>query len=227
MLKVLETLEEQLPAVVDATKHNNAAKLGSSRKKTEEDEASRRRPPFDGNNIKMVLSAIIPYLRLFNSLEARTTWVEEMKCSTSEIQILSEFAPFILPASVKFNPSSDNSVDLLLRENFNSDEGLGSKTKYSIEEFERLQSHIRRWWNRSGRENTVSLASLRTDKSLSDVLPRVVVEDGVAYSDTPFVPLNLVDEGRFMENFFNEYEYTANARKVLVRYISKMDFSGN
>lgn len=216
MLKVLETLEEQLPAVVDATKRNNAAKLGSSKNRT-----------VDGNKINDVITAIIPYLRLFNSLEARTTWVEEMKCSTIEIQILNEFAPFILPASVKFNPSSDNSVDLLLRENFNSDEGLGSKTKYSIEEFERLQSHIRRWWNRSGRENTVSLASLRTDKSLADVLPRVVVEDGVAYSDTPFVPLNLVDEGRFMENFFNEYEYTANARKVLVRFISKMDFSGN
>lgn len=209
MLKILKTLEEQLPLVVDSTKRSNAVKLGSTTK-----------GKVDGNNINSVISALIPYYKLFNSLGRKTTWIEEMKCSTDEVNILNEFAPFIYPSAVLFNPSSDNAIDLLKRDEYDDE------LVYSLEDFEMLQNHVRRWFNRSGRENVVTLSSLRTDKSLADVLPRVIVKDRVSYSGTPFVPLNLVDEGRFMENFFNHYEYSVSAYEVLSRYISRIDLSG-
>lgn len=209
MLKILKTLEEQLPLVVDSTKRSNAVKLGSITKGR-----------VDGNNINSVISALIPYYELFNSLGRKTTWIEEMKCSTDEVSILNEFVPFILPSAVLFNPSSDNAIDLLERSKYNDE------LVYSLEDFDMLQNHIRRWFNRSGREGVTTLSSIRTDKSLSDILPRVIVRDRVSHNGTPFVPLNLKEEGQCMESFFNHYEYSVSAMEILSRYISRMDLSG-
>lgn len=160
-----------------------------------------------------VIPKYMEYIHYFNTITEFQTRI--MDKDLEEIQILNEFVPFIIPRTVRYVPSLYWSQDLLKRDSSNG-------TACDYEEFMRLQNHIRRWFKKDAHSDLTSLASIKANKSLADVLPNAAYKGRVSYEDKAFVPLEIQDA--CLGYLFEPDYFNTKAKKVLEQFISEMKF---
>lgn len=148
--------------------------------------------PIKREEIDNCVKQIIKYLRYFNSIQEFDNMVFDFK-DFSLVMIPNEFTDFIIPKSVKLVPGMRQSTDVLVRDvSTNSD-------KLSLSEWNDLIIQWRGFFRKDITGNVTSLATIKVDKTLVDVLDKAffICEDGksrselVRYMDKPFVPIQL------------------------------------
>lgn len=163
--------------------------------------------------IKFILEKIFEMIDEINSTPEFTTilWNKPI----SEIMVPKEFESFILPESVRLDPSDLRTNNLL--------EQLGSISSNDINSYMRWIDYcliFRSFFKKDCSENMVSLSSLRVPKSFADVLPIATfsnsknddnqnAENSLRSLDEPFIPIRLKHEIRdlFRSDYFNSNVY--------------------
>lgn len=150
--------------------------------------------------VKGILSKLFTYIDCINSLPERASRIDDV--SLSDIVIMDEFKGFILPSSVKVDPSDLNAEDLMIKPAISS--------KFSYEQFINCQLAIRSWFKSDLKTNVTHLDQLRRKISLFDALPNAAfkLDSGelvCRYTDKPFVPIQLWSDLNqlYRENYFN------------------------
>lgn len=181
------------------------------------------------NEHKEYINTILKYIDYFNSLGEFETRVLDR--NLDEIIILNEFKDLIIPRSVRYNPSDLRTKDLLKR----SGKPNGySKLNYS--EFIFAQINFRRLFKKDISSNITTLASIKVNKSLTEVMPyvgKVTTSNGgikefvVKYDSAPFIPLfingSVLDV--FEENYWNASIKDAIRNYVLGLNLKNQEFS--
>lgn len=166
------------------------------------------------SNPLYVVKKYFEYINYFNNISEHQTFVFGDR-RLEEVMVLNEFVPFITPKTVRYVPGLYWAKDLLKRSGSN-----GSTCDF--DEFVRLNNHIRRWFKKDAHTEVTSLAAIKVDKSLADVLPMVAYKGKVSFDDKAFVPLEIYDS--CLSNLFESDYFNTKASRVLTQYISQMKF---
>jgi hypothetical protein len=176
------------------------------------------------NNVDKYVNVVMNYIEFFNSLDEFKTSIDGRVFS--DVMILNEFAPWILPRSVRFDPSNISTKDLLVRP-------VIDDFKFNYEEYVLACNNIRRCFKSDISGNVTNLDSLRIHKSLNDVMPYITIEMkdvphddefpvyGVRYMNTSFIPIE-VDSS--LECLFRNDYFNAEANILIADYINYMNF---
>jgi hypothetical protein len=171
------------------------------------------------DGVEDVLTRIYYTLERFNSLKEFTVSIGGRQLS--DILIADEWKDFIVPESVRLDPTDLKTSNLLLRNDWVTPANVGEKNvKYveSLSDFDpdaymhfiNDQSTIRSYFKSDLNSNITNLAVLRANKSLSDVIPIIAVkikegELKCRSLDEPYIPLQLVSglDCLFRTDYFN------------------------
>lgn len=168
---------------------------------------------------KNYIGTILKYIEYFNSIGEFETRVLDR--NLDEIVILNEFKDLIIPRSVRYNPSDLRTKDLIKR--VNKPNGY-SKLNYS--EFILAQVNFRRLFKKDINSNVTTLATIKVNKSLNEVMPYVcklssssnggVKEYLVRYDSAPFIPLFI--NGSVLDVFEENY-WNASIKDTIRNYV--------
>lgn len=174
----------------------------------------------DEKEIKGLVTKLFNYIDYFNRIEPYKTILFDFM-PLSEIKILPEFAPFVYPKSVRLIPGNIQSTDLLVRPNSN---GVSD----SNADYQDYLNTMIKWRNLFKKDisDAISLESLKTEKSFSDILNRAGYcdEDGkiyVRFDSTPFIPIPIIGE---LDRFFEDGYLNSDYLDVVSYYLKTLLF---
>lgn len=144
------------------------------------------------DDIAKTVELIFEYIRYFNSIQEFDNHVFDYK-TFDMVTVPNEFADFIIPKSVKLEPGVRQSTDVLVRE------ARDKEFSGSLEGWVDLIVRWRQYFKKDILSDVTSLASIKVDKSITDVLnkSRFLAKEGkevveyVRYDSTPFIPITL------------------------------------
>lgn len=173
----------------------------------------------DESVVTKTLEEIYDVLSMFNSMPEFTTSIEGRMLS--EIVIANEWKDFILPEAVRLDPTDLKTANLLDKK-----EG---KRKFGPEDYLKFinnQLRFRSWFKRDLSDGVTNLATLRSAKSLYDVIPVMMVniegENMIRSLDDPFIPIKLKSEVGCL--FRTDY-YNTKLDQIISDYFSKASFT--
>jgi hypothetical protein len=171
----------------------------------------------DLNDLRKNMKKSVSYLRYFNSLPEYTDRVLDV--DIHQIIVIKEFVPFLIPDSVRLNPSDKRTVDLLVRD---KDVDINNP---NLTEWIDVQAFFRKVFRKDLSQDTTTLDSIRVAKSFSDILPIMSVEFdkkcNVNYNGSPYVP---VDINPCVRSFFKDSYFNATSSDVVKDYLASVVF---
>lgn len=161
------------------------------------------------------LEEIAKMIDFINSQNEYFTHFDDGK-SIDDVNIPSEFADFILPASVRYDSRNLSTNDLLVRV-------VGDHPCPDYDTYVNACDAFRGQFKKDAFTDMVSIGSLRKVLNLSDVISRAKGgpgEKSVRANGTPFVPIAL--EG--LKSLLSDRYFNDSAEEVLLDYIRQMRF---
>lgn len=188
----------------------------------------------EDNEVRNLIEAIFGYIVNFNSLDEDTTIINNHPLS--DWPVLNEFKDLILPNSVRWKSGDKSYNDVLVRVTHKDfvDTKKGIYKKIDVSKLDYLDyldklSQFRSLFKKDASSDYVSLESLRVDKSVTDVIDYVVIEDGTSkrchYDTTPFIPvIKLKLDNSIYSTLFKDWHYSADVDEVVDVFVSKLFF---
>lgn len=142
------------------------------------------------NNYIETVIKLFDYFSYFNSLTPDDTVVNMQSIkSLDDIIVPKEFEQFIMPSSVKVIAGNRRLPELL--QSFPAKHHLVKE--YSYHEYIELVDQFRSYFKKDGLADVVTLASIRKEVSLMDVLSIASVSGCVNYDSEPYYPVILTN----------------------------------
>lgn len=167
--------------------------------------------------IQKLVEKLMNYVDYFNTIEPYKTTIFDFM-SLNEVKVLPEFAPFVNPKSVRLIPGNIQSVDLLVR-------AVSPIKKPDYQDY--LNTMIK-WRNLFKKDisDTVTLESLKSDKSFADIMARAgYVGEGdvimVRFDSTPFIPIPIAGS---LASMFEDGYLNSNYKDVTDYYFKTVIF---
>lgn len=188
---------------------------------------------YDLNQIKAMVTEIVNYIDYFNTINEFDSYVFDYQ-AMDIVMIPNEFVPFIYPRTVKYIPGLRQSTDLLYRQ------GLPMNFTPVFSEWVDLCVTWRGLFKKDFNSDVSSLASIKVDKALTDVLDKAVYfdmveEDGtysivndednmgeLRYETSPYIPIPLIPITADL--YRNDY-YNSDFEKIVRDYLSTVTFN--
>lgn len=171
------------------------------------------------DEIAKLVDQILKYIDYFNSIEEFDSYVFDYQ-DMNNVMIPNEFADFIIPRSVKFVPGLRQSTDVLVRAE------RPKKIDFTLSKWVDLCVEWRSLFKKDFRSDVVTLASLKVDKSIADVLPKACFEGEdetgqistwARYETSPYVPIML---DTWLMSLYRADYYNADKEQILRDYLS-------
>jgi len=169
-------------------------------------DASRKMRLDPKKDISPVVDGLFKYVDYFNSIQEFDSYVFNYN-RFDEVMVPNEFIDFVYPKSVKYVPGLRQSTDMLIRTE------VPKGSTFTMEEWIDYCTKWRSFFKKDFRTDVTSLATLKVDKSLADVLAKAVytvdtdkgVDTFVRYEGSPFVPipLELITMGLYRDDYYN------------------------
>lgn len=144
--------------------------------------------------VNKIVCNLFGYLQLFNSLTENSIMLWGR--SINDIDVPNEFADFVWPSSVKFDPADPKAQELLIR----TKPDPTWHDQFTLTDYIDTLSRWRRIFKKDLANDMTSLGSLKKAVSLNDVRDKVspasISDDGVngyaRYIDQPFIPIPIL-----------------------------------
>lgn len=173
-----------------------------------------------------VVAKLCDYIDAFNSLPAESMTIDGYRLD--EIEVIKEFAEFIFPDSVRMDISTYTTKDLTVR-------GVRKQGfHFDKQEFENLQSKFRNYFKKDSVSERVTVASMRKQYNLTDIIPRVACPYGikgkevaaknfkVRYLGEAFMPV-FIDVN--LDNFYHDFYFNALAIECVDDFMAKYKYN--
>lgn len=172
----------------------------------------------NASGLQETIVKLFDYFRLFNTLSQDDTVIcmETVK-SLDDIAIPNEFKDFITPTSVKLIAGNRRLPEMLKPTVLVSN----LVEKYSYYEYVQLVDRFRSYFKKDGSSDVCSLASLKKELSLMDVLSISSVSGCVNYDSDPYYPIFLKE---FMEYVIGSSFLQDDADAMIKDYCAKLRF---
>lgn len=177
-------------------------------------------------DVSYVVAKICMYLNAFNSLKAESTTIDGY--DLKDIEVLNELSDFVFPDSIRFDISTYLTTELAVRSAKNEE------FKFDKLEWEETMAKFRNFFKKDSTSDRTSLADLRKQYNLSDIMNRVAcpfdVKNGkvtakdfkVRYVNEAFMPIFISTD---LSLWFNSYYFNAFASDVIKDMMAKKKFN--
>lgn len=158
----------------------------------------------DRKETERIVSNLFDYIMLFNSdVTVNSNTILGGK-SWNEIPVLNEIKDFIIPNSVRYDPSDRAWTDLLL--NRIAEKEIDVKS-LSYQGYIESMILFRSLFKMTISEDFCYLSDIKKDLSLADVIAKSVRDEKCIYNSTPFIPLYIkgvveLDDSAIHYNYF-------------------------
>lgn len=186
------------------------------------------------NDLEETLERIYYTLQYFNTLPEFTMTLGSRPLS--EIVIADEWKDFIIPESVRLDPTDLKTNNLVVRPS-KEDLNVSAEKEILSDYIDNLkkgftpeiyytfindQLRVRSYFKTDLTNNTTNLATLRANKCLMDIIPIMAVKDGDGFKcrslDEPYIPVELCSS---LNCLFRSDYYNVEMDNMFYDYMSK------
>lgn len=178
-------------------------------------------------NVKEVVSKIFSYIVFFNSLSEDAIMFNDHPLT--DWPILNEFKDFIYPNSIRWKAGDKSFKDVLDRcFELKDEEGepLFKLECIDYNDYLNALSEFRSFFKKDATGEFVSLASLRVDKSITDVSDFITLKDGNChFIGEPYLPLLKVTlKDDMLKSLVKDWYFNATSKEICESYFAKLFF---
>lgn len=204
------------------SKLNNVASMGyveetmsavfPSKIKLVEKVVSQKKIKVDVAEVNEVVDRLYQYFKYFNSLDEHVSIVLN-NIDINRVQIPKEFADFIIPSAVRFDPANPRSKNLVVSEAAAADPG-------DYNDYVNLCDTFRGYFKKDANSDMVDLVDCKKAVNLQSVIAKASCDvDGayrVNYGNEAFYPIRL----KSIDSLYEDRHFNATESDLVADYLS-------